>query len=183
MEHPLNVFFLIQRFRTVWQLIDELVLNTDAFQGQHCLFLKLTITLKCLIFLIRKKSLYCSWYWTSLFTRCQRSSSNTADTSIRNESTGSKLSSWIYEELATWQGNKTAKKWKKNSSGAARQTSLCAPLKGQKGASTWRSLNGEVLCSGMISEPLTICSQNFVTIVVKPFSRNFRNKVTKLLRS
>jgi len=35
MEHPLNAFFLIQRFRTVWQLIDELVLNTDAFQGQR----------------------------------------------------------------------------------------------------------------------------------------------------
>jgi len=48
MEHPLNAFFLIQRFGTAWQLIDELVFNTDALQGLHWLFVTLTVALKCL---------------------------------------------------------------------------------------------------------------------------------------
>ena len=48
-EHPLNAFYLIQRFRTIWQLIDELMLNTDAlFQGKHSV--TLVVVLKCLIF-------------------------------------------------------------------------------------------------------------------------------------
>jgi len=50
MEHPLNAFFLIQRFRTAWQLIDELVLNTDAFQGHLSLFSNSNTKSRCKVF-------------------------------------------------------------------------------------------------------------------------------------
>jgi len=63
MEHPLNAYRMIQRFLTDWQLIDELMLNNEALEGQRWPFSTLALVK---VFTARSELRISFCFWRSL---------------------------------------------------------------------------------------------------------------------